>query len=98
MRKPTESGPGDVRRVHFGRDLRARRTIALDLPEFLLYALEQRVAEANDGCAAGEWATMNDHIEAELANLVTVRDVAELDARAPGFGAAVARWIEDAAT
>jgi hypothetical protein len=85
----------NVRQAQFRRDLSGRRAIALELPEFLIYALEQRVAEANDLCVAGDAASLNDYIESELANLVTVRDVAELEIGAPGFGAAVACWIED---
>jgi hypothetical protein len=84
----------NVRPGQFRRDLSGRRAIALELPEFLIYALEQRVAEANDGCLAGDAASLNDYIECELANLVTVRDVAELEVEAPGFSAAVASWVD----
>jgi hypothetical protein len=84
----------NVRQAQFRRDLSGRRAIALELPEFLIYALEQRVAEANDGCLAADAASLNDLIESELANLVSVRDVAELEFGAPGFSAAVAGWID----
>lgn len=78
----------------FRGDVRARREISLSLAEFLVYALEQRVTEANEGRTHGDVATLNDYIESELVNLITVRDVAELEGRAPGFGAAVTNWLD----
>src|SRR3954447_25014386 len=75
---------GLVCRLSFRRDLQERRLISVELPEFLIFALEQRVLEANVGAPPGETSTLNDYIETELANLVTVRDVAELEATAPG--------------
>lgn len=63
-------------------------------PEFLIYALEQRVVEANVGATDHESSTLNEYIETELVNLVTVRDVAELEITAPGFGAAVQNWLD----
>jgi len=75
--------------------LQARRVIAVELPEFLIYALEQRVMEANLGASPNEVSTLSHYNEAELANLITVRDVAELEA-APGFGAAIQHWLDEA--
>ena len=89
---------GTVCRRSFGRNLRARRVITLELPEFLIYALEQRVYEANAGASPEEISTLDDYIESELANLITVRDVAELETAAPGFGAAVQSWLDDVGT
>jgi len=83
-----------VCRPSFGRDLRSRRIMELELPEFLIYALEQRVVEANVGATDHESSTLNEYIETELVNLVTVRDVAELEITAPGFGAAVQNWLD----
>lgn len=88
-------GGRPVSRMWPRRDLRARRAITLELPEFLVFALEQRVAEANDRCAEDDLATLNEYIESELVNLTTVRDVAELESRAPGFSIAVAAWLDD---
>jgi hypothetical protein len=79
--------------LRFRRDLSARRAIELDLPEFVLLALEQRVAEANAGSPSGEAATLNDYVESELVNLITLRDVGELEELAPGFATAVQRWL-----
>ena len=85
---------GVVCRASFRLDLRSRRIMQLELPEFLIYALEQRVAEANVGATDEEFSTLNNYIETELVNLVTVRDVAELEITAPGFGAAVQDWLD----
>jgi hypothetical protein len=38
---------------------------------------------------------MLDHIESELVNLVTLRDVAELDLHIPGFARTVHEWINE---
>lgn len=77
----------------FRRDLAARRRLQLDLPEFLVCALEARVAEANDGAQPDEYCTLDHYIESELVNLVTLRDVAELEGQLPGFAKAVQDWI-----
>ncbi len=77
----------------FRRDLRARRPVTIELPEFLLCALEARVAEANSDAEPAERCTLDHYIESELVNLVTLRDVAELELRVPGFARAVHEWI-----
>lgn len=79
----------------FRRDLRARRAVTLELPEFLLCALEARVAEANADATPTERATLDHYIESELVNLVTLRDVAELEIDIPGFAQAVQAWVTD---
>jgi hypothetical protein len=79
--------------LRFPRDLSARRPIELLLPEFVLFVLEQRVAEANAESPPGEAATLNDYVESELVNLITLRDVGELEEVAPGFATAVQRWL-----
>lgn len=87
--------PDSVVAGRFRRDLTSRRAFTLDLPEFLLYALEARVMEANDGEAGDDQSTLNDYIETELVNLITLRDVAELDLTAPGFAEAVQSWLNN---
>jgi hypothetical protein len=96
----TEDGQASMSRDsviagNFRRDLSARRSFTLDLPEFLLYALEARVLEANDGESGEDQSTLNDYIETELVNLITLRDVAELDLTAPGFAEAVQSWLNN---
>ena len=66
--------------------------MVLDLPEFLLCALGTRVAEANEDASPEERCTLEHCIETELVNLVTVRDVAELDARLR-VAEAVHAWV-----
>jgi hypothetical protein len=77
----------------FRRDLRSRRSLQLELPEFVLCALEARVAEVNADAAAADPCTVDEYIESELVNLITVRDVAELAMRHPGFAEAVQEWL-----
>jgi len=90
---PTSFAGSRVVDPRFRRDLRARRAIRVELPEFLVCALEARVAEANDGAAPDERCTLDHYIESELVNLVTLRDVAELEERLPGFSEAVHQWV-----
>jgi hypothetical protein len=79
-------------------DFRARRTIQFELPEFLIFALQQRVIESDGEADETDKATLNDYVESELINLITVRDVAELEGVAPGFSAAVQAWIDEIET
>jgi hypothetical protein len=52
-----------------------------------------RTAEANEDVSSQERSTLDHYIETELVNLVTVRDVAELDMRFPGFAEAIHQWV-----
>jgi hypothetical protein len=67
--------------------------LRLELPEFVLCALEARVAEANADLPTADQCTVDEYIESELVNLITVRDVAELEMRHPGFAEAVQDWL-----
>jgi hypothetical protein len=60
------------------RDLTARRRIPIELPEFLIVLLEHREQEANDGASLEERVTMNHFVEYQVADLLSIRDVAEL--------------------
>jgi hypothetical protein len=64
------------------------------LPEFLIFALEQRVSEANADASESEVVSIGEYVEAELANLITLRDVAELEIVSPGFTSAVHAWLK----
>jgi len=77
----------------FGRDLRTRRMVSVELPEFLICALEARVREANAELADEERCTLDEYIESELVHLITLRDIAELEITHPGFSAAVHEWV-----
>jgi hypothetical protein len=75
--------------------LASRRRVSIELPEFVICALEARVAEANDQLETHDRATIEDYIESELVNLITVRDVAEMDAVIPGYANAVEQWLNE---
>lgn len=75
------------------RQLNARREIPVELPEFLIVLLEQRVNEANDGATAEEMVTISHFVEFQIAEMLSIRDVAELDLEWPGFSAAVQEWL-----
>src|SRR5436190_19551381 len=79
----------------FPADLSARRLVQIELPEFLICALEARVAEVNQGARPHERCSLHDLIESELVSLVSVRDVAELEQTVPGFAHAVERWLSE---
>jgi hypothetical protein len=75
--------------------LLSRRAIAVELPEFLLRALECRVAEANVGASADEQITLEHLLEIELAGCLSLAEVAHLERTLPGIGAAVSAWLND---
>lgn len=75
--------------------LLSRRTIAIELPEFLLRALECRVAEANAGASAAERITLEHLVEVELADCLSLAEVAHLERTLPGISAAVSAWLND---
>jgi len=79
----------------FHRPLESGRVLGVELPEFVICALKARLAEANDGATADELATLNDLIESDLVNLISLRDIAELEGLAPGFMDAARQWVID---
>ncbi len=76
-------------------DLTARWRITVELPEFLLRALDARVEEANAGAAEEKQITIDDLVELQLAEGISLAEVAMLEARMPGSGAAVSRWLTE---
>jgi hypothetical protein len=56
--------------------LLSRRTIAVELPEFLLRALECRVTEANADASPDEQITLEHVVEIELAGCLSLAEVA----------------------
>ncbi len=78
------------------RYLTGRREIAIELPEFLIALLEQRVSEANDGAPSEERVTISHFIEYQVAEMLSIRDVAKLELEIPGFNAAVQDWLRAA--
>ena len=76
-------------------DLLARRTITVEMPEFLLRALECRLAEANDGASEGESVELEHLIEIQLAEGLTLAEIAYLERQVPGIGKAVSQWLAE---
>ncbi len=72
-----------------------RRAITLTLPEFFLRALEHRLTEVNDGATPDEEVTLEQLVEIDLANSLSLADVAHLEREVPGISAAVSRWLEE---
>lgn len=84
-----------ITRISSPRQLTGRRAIALELPEFLVRALEVRVEDANVGASDVEHVTVEHLVELTLAESISVADVALLESRIPGIGDAVSRWLRD---
>jgi hypothetical protein len=75
-------------------DLSRRRRLSLDLPEFLVRAFECRISEANDGATASEQASLENLIELELVDSLSLAEVV-LERNIPGISEAVSRWLAD---
>ena len=81
----------------FGRalakPLNRRRRITVEVPEFVVRAIECRVEEANEGDADSEQVDFNDVVEWLLATEVSLRRMPILEQRIPGFTAAMFEWL-----
>ena len=86
---------GKLTHINQRRDLSARRSITVDLPEFLICALEHRVAEANAAPPADEHVTLEHLVEWQLAEGLSIGEVALLEREFPGISSAVSRWFEE---
>jgi len=76
-----------------GAALNYRRTVAVELPEFAILALEHRAEVANDGAEDDETVTFNDVIEWYVLSPLSVKEMPHLEAAVPGFTAAFTRWL-----
>jgi hypothetical protein len=88
---------GEIRKMAAVRDLSSRRPVTVTLPEFLLQTLERRLEKANQpGAVDKDDAVTLDHlIELELAETISISEVALLEPEIPGIGAAVSRWLHE---
>lgn len=77
--------------------LTSRRVISVELPEFLLQAIEHRLAEVNQGASERERVTLNHLVERELAEGLSIAEVALLERDVPGISAAVSHWLDEIA-
>jgi hypothetical protein len=84
-----------IARIGTRRALNSRRAITVELPEFLLQALEVRVAEANIGAEQDEDVTLDHLLELELAERISIVEIALLEKKVPGIGVAVSAWLRE---
>ena len=92
----TDRTSGKLMTFRRERDLGRRREVAVELPEFLIVMLERRVDEANDGASADERVTVSHLVEYQVAEMLSIRDVAEIEMELPGFSEAVQDWLRTA--
>lgn len=78
-----------------GRPLNKRRRVTVELPEFIIRAINVRVDEANESDPSTEDVSFNDVVEWLLVCEVTLRRMPLLEASIPGFAAAMAVWLMD---
>ena len=78
------------------KPLNRRRRITVEVPEFIVRAINCRVEEANEDDPTGEVVDFNDVVEWLLVTEVTLRRMPILEARIPGFTAAMFVWMMDA--
>jgi len=78
------------------KPLNRRRRITVEVPEFVVRAINCRVEEASENDPAGEAVDFNDVVEWLLVTEVTFRRMPILEARIPGFTAAMFVWMMDA--
>jgi hypothetical protein len=74
-------------------DLTEHHAVELHLPAFLLRALQSRIDEANDGVSAEERVTLDELVELQLAETLSLAEVARLERSVPGISAAVSAWL-----
>jgi hypothetical protein len=76
-----------------GESLNRRRSVTVELPEFLVRAIHARADQANEGDDAEDEVTFNDVVEWLLVSEITLRRLPHLEAAVPGFTAAMASWL-----
>jgi hypothetical protein len=87
-----------VTRISRHRNLFGRRSITVELPEFLICALEHRVAEANAAPPVDDEVTLEHLVEWQLAEGLSIGEVALLERQFPGITEAVSRWFDETRT
>lgn len=85
----------NISRFRGSTDLSVRRAITVEMPEFLVRAFECRLAEVNDGASEEEKVELEHLIEIQLAEGLSLADVAHLERQVPGIGAAVSKWLAE---
>jgi len=67
----------------------------VEVPEFLVRAFEQRLSAVNAGSPEDERVELEHFLEIQMAESLSLADVAHLEREIPGIGAAVSRWLEE---
>jgi hypothetical protein len=78
------------------KSLNRRRRITIEVPEFVIRAIEWRVEEANEDDSAGDCVTFNDVVEWLLVTETSTRRMPLLEQQIPGFTAAMFTWMMNA--
>ena len=73
--------------------MNGRRTIEVELPEFLIRSLQYRVVENNRDASPEEQVELGDVVEWYLASPITIADVPRFEAAIPGFADALSAWL-----
>jgi hypothetical protein len=85
----------EVTKFPIRTNLRDHETLEVELPAFLLRALEYRVRKINAEALKSEQVSLNHLIEIQLAESVSIAEIAYLEQDLPGVGAAVSRWLAE---
>ena len=72
--------------------LTMRRSIKVELPDWVIRVLEYRAAEANEGVTA-DLVDINDVVEWSLVAPITMKDIPAYEAAIPGVSAALSKWL-----
>ena len=76
--------------------LNRRRTISIELPEFVIRAVDLRVEDANGGDVGEDAVDFNDVVEWLLVSELSVRTMTQYEPHIPGFTAAAFAWLMNA--
>jgi len=96
FRNEGEHRDGEAARLlsgRFDRNLRARRIVQVELPEFLICALEARSTGGKRRTGRGRMLHDRSLHRIRAGDLITLRGGAELEIAVPGFSAAVHEWV-----
>ncbi len=96
MSQPRRDSPSNVIAFREPANLLKRQSIEIELPAFLVAVITRRAEQANEGAPLEERLSFSEVIEAQLAEIVTIRDVAEFEIEMPGFAEAVQAWLKNA--
>ena len=78
------------------KPLTRRRRITIEVPEFIVRAIQFRVDEANEDDPDSDEVGFNDVVEWLLATEVSLRRMPVLEQSIPGFTAAMFVWLMEA--